>query len=100
MSKRNAISFSLVSLVALAGCVNQPDVDTRDLEDRPAAAEQAVADAAVRVEQAERALDVGRDVAGARAALGRKSVVEGKSAGPGGPRRHRMHPTLVAQQKD
>lgn len=78
MNARNALSFSLVSLVALAGCVNQPDVDTQYLDDRTAAAEPAAVDAAVRVEQAERALDVGRDVAGARAAL--EAVLADKGA--------------------
>jgi len=66
-----ALVPALASLLALAGCLDQPDVDTRDFEDLPAAAAapDAVGDAAVRVEQAERALDVGRDVTTARATL-------------------------------
>lgn len=79
MNKRPALAATLVSLLALAGCVTPPDADTRDLEERPAAAEPAAsADAAVRVEQAERALDVGRDVPAARAAL--EAVIAEKDA--------------------
>jgi hypothetical protein len=78
MKKHSAISFSLVSLLALAGCVSQPDVDTRDQDEKTAAAEPAAVDAAVKVEQAERALEVGRDVAGARAAL--EAVLADKDA--------------------
>jgi hypothetical protein len=70
MNKRHALAATVVSLVALSGCVTPPDADTREPDERPAAAEPAAAaDAAVRVEQAERALDVGRDLPGARAAL-------------------------------
>lgn len=70
---------ALASLVALAGCVDQPGTETRDLDEPvAAAAPAAVADAAVRVEQAERALDVGRDIASARATL--KTVVADKAA--------------------
>lgn len=57
------------ALGSLAGCLNQPDVDTGYLEDHTAAARPVMEGAAVRVEQAERALDVGRDLAGARATL-------------------------------
>lgn len=77
-SLHRSMMTALVSVLALAGCANQPDVDTKDLEEHTAAAEPVVVDAAVRVEQAERSLDVGRDVAGARATL--EAVVADKSA--------------------
>lgn len=60
---------SIVTLLGLAGCVDQPHDEGSQGADEPAAAEPVVVDAAVRVEQAERALDVGRDVAGAKATL-------------------------------
>lgn len=85
MITRQAIASALVALVpaiVLAGCVNPPDADSRDLDEHTAAAaaEPAVADAAVRVEQAERALEVGRDVAAARATLA--AVTGDKNAPP------------------
>jgi hypothetical protein len=76
-SLRTLFSVSLVSLSALTGC-DQPDVDTRDIDEPASAAQPAVVDAAVRVEQAERALDVGRDLAAARASL--EAVLADKDA--------------------
>jgi hypothetical protein len=70
---------ALVALAFLSGCVNQPDVDSKDADEHPAAAsEPVVADAAVRVEQAERALEMGRDLGTARATL--EAVMNDKSA--------------------
>jgi hypothetical protein len=69
MISRRTIALALVSLAALAGCKTTADADNHDADERPAAAQPATEDAAVRVEQAERALDVGRDVPAARAAL-------------------------------
>lgn len=59
---------AFITVGALAGC-NQPDVDTGYFQDQVAARPAAAEGPAVRVEQAERALDVGRDAAGARATL-------------------------------
>ncbi|MEZ4293947.1 MAG: AgmX/PglI C-terminal domain-containing protein [Polyangiaceae bacterium] len=78
MNTRHALSLCLVSFAALAGCANPPDADTRDLEDPAGAAEAQTVDAALRVEQAERAIDTGRDLAAARDAL--EAVVADKSA--------------------
>jgi hypothetical protein len=78
---RRSLVPILVSLAALTGCLDQPDVDSTSLEDSAAAAAATAPlalDTAVRVEQAERALDLGRDVAGARATL--EAVVADKSA--------------------
>ncbi len=66
---RHGFSIGLVSLAALTGCVDAPHDEGSRGPEEPAAAEPLLVDAAVRVEQAERALDLGRDVAGARAAL-------------------------------
>ncbi|MFO0587107.1 MAG: AgmX/PglI C-terminal domain-containing protein [Polyangiaceae bacterium] len=63
---------SIVPVFALAisaSACNQPDVDTSTPDDTTAAKPTSTEGASVRVEQAERALDVGRDVAGARATL-------------------------------
>ena len=66
---RCSLSIGFASLFALAGCAEPPHDPASNDRDEPAAAEPLLADAAVRVEQAERALDLGRDLAGARAAL-------------------------------
>ncbi len=68
MLRLRSLVPAVVILGALAGC-NQSDVDTGYLEDHTAARPVAAEGPAVRVEQAERALDVGRDLAGARATL-------------------------------
>lgn len=69
MITHRTLALSFVSIAALAGC-NQPDVDTSYLDDHtPPPATAAAEGPAMRVEQAERALDVGRDVAGAKKAL-------------------------------
>ena len=57
------------ALAISASACNQPDVDTSYLDDTTAAKPTSTEGPSVRVEQAERALDVGRDVAGARATL-------------------------------
>lgn len=71
MKKHIVATFALVAAVSAAACVQPADEGTRDLDEHTAAepAAAVAADAAVQLEQAERALDVGRDVAGARAAL-------------------------------
>lgn len=62
------LALALVSIAALAGC-NQPDVDTSYLEDHTPPPAPATEGPAVRLEQAERAIEVGRDVAGAKKTL-------------------------------
>jgi len=62
------LALALVSIAALAGC-NQPDVDTSYLEDHTPPPAPAAEGPAVRLEQAERAIEVGRDVAGAKKTL-------------------------------
>lgn len=88
---------SIASLAALAGCVDPPDADTHDLEEpAAAAAEPAAVDAAVRVEQAERAMEVGRDLAAARAVLA--GVVADGAAPPEVRSRASMALSRVAEQ--
>lgn len=52
-----------------AGCASPADVTSTETEAAPAAAAPRPRGTALRLEQAQRSLDVGRDVAGARAAL-------------------------------
>jgi hypothetical protein len=73
-----------LTLAALAapGCASDPDAAALGLDAPPAPATAAPASqgAALRIEQAERSLDVGRDVAGARASL--EEVVRDPSTSP------------------
>lgn len=64
---RLSLSIGLASLAL--GCVDPPNDPATSDPEEPAAAEPLAEGAAVRVEQAERAIDLGRDLAGARAAL-------------------------------
>lgn len=68
MMSHRSLALGLVSFVALAGC-NQPDVDTTYLDDHVNTAAPAAEGPAMRVEQAERALDLGRDLPNAKATL-------------------------------
>ena len=78
MLRLRSLVPAVIALGSLAGCLNQPDVDTGYLEDHTAAVPPVTEGPAVRVEQAERALDVGRDIPGARATLA--AVVADQSA--------------------
>lgn len=68
MKSHRTLALALVSIAALAGC-NQPDVDTSYLDDHTPPPAPAAEGPAVRLEQAERAIEVGRDVAGAKKTL-------------------------------
>ncbi len=59
---RTALSLILVATLALPGCIEKSPYDSSYEMDEPTSAEPAITEASVRLEQAERSLDTGRDI--------------------------------------